>query len=301
MIGGMTKTPPPSVRYDDRTDYIGGAAVVAAHRAAAGARVTLSTVLGDDPLKEFILAELQKIGVECKAIIDHTRPTTHKNAFLCGDYRLLKVDTVDNRSISDSVVEKIAAQIAFTSAQAVVFSDFRHGIFNRRTIPELVAAVAKDAFRVADSQVANRWGNILDFHGFDLITPNEREARFALADQDSTIRPMGRELYKQAGCKVLILKLGERGVITFRAQGDAPRTFLTVDSFAGNVVDPVGAGDALLSYATLSLVATKSPVIASILGSVAAAIACERDGNNPIAPDEVVKKLDLIERQLHYT
>ena len=42
----------------------------------------------------------------------------------------------------------------------------------------------KNKFKVADSQVASRWGNITEFKNFDLITPNEREARFALADQD---------------------------------------------------------------------------------------------------------------------
>jgi len=296
MIGGMTKTPTPSVRYDDRTDYIGGAAIVAAHLAAAGARVTLSTVLGDDPLKEFILAELQKIGVECKAIIDHTRPTTHKNAFLCGDYRLLKVDTVDNRSISDSVVEKIAAQIAFTSAQAVVFSDFRHGIFNRRTIPELVAAVAKDAFRVADSQVASRWGNILDFKGFDLITPNEREARFALADQDTGVRPLAARLHAEADCRVLVLKLGDRGLLTCR-----PEDYVyVIDTFAERVVDAVGAGDALLAYATLSMVADGSDVVASILGSFAAAHECEVEGNLPVTTGDVLHKIDMVERRARY-
>ena len=73
----------------------------------------------------------------------------------------------------------------------MVFSDFRHGIFNRGTIPPLTAAIPPGAFRVADSQVASRWGNILEFQGFDLITPNEREARFALGDQDSVVRPLG--------------------------------------------------------------------------------------------------------------
>src|SRR5438445_4759146 len=249
MIGGMTKTPTPSARLHNRVDYVRGAAIVAAHLAAAGARVTLSTVLGDDSLKEFILAELQKIGVECKAIIDHTRPTTHKNAFLCGDYRLLKVDTVDNRSISDSVVEKITAQIAFTPAQAVVFSDFRHGIFNRRTIPELVAAVPKDAYRVADSQVASRWGNILDFKGFDLITPNEREARFALADQDTGGRPLAARPHAEADCAVILLRLGDRGLLTCR-----PEDYVyVIDTFAERVVDAVGAGGAPLAYATLSV------------------------------------------------
>ena len=49
---------------------------------------------------------------------------------------------------------------------------------------------------MADSQVASRWGNITDFKHFDLITPNEREARFALADQDSGIRPLAAALFQ---------------------------------------------------------------------------------------------------------
>jgi hypothetical protein len=72
-----------------------------------------------------------------------------------------------------------------------VFSDFRHGIFNRDTIPHLTKALPPKAFKVADSQVASRWGNILEFRGFDLITPNEREARFALGDQDLVVRRSG--------------------------------------------------------------------------------------------------------------
>ena len=148
--------------------------------------------------------------------------------------------------------------------------------------------------------MSNRWGNILEFQGFDLITPNEREARFALGDQDSTIRPLALDLYKKAGCKVLILKLGERGVFTYRAPSPEVRSFFTVDTFADKVVDAVGAGDALLAYATLSMVATKSNVIGSLLGSLAAAVACERDGNNPIAPEDVLKKLNALEKRSRF-
>ncbi len=296
MIGGMTKTPTPSVRFDGRTDYIGGAAIVAAHLSAAGARVTFSTVLGDDPLKDFVLTELGKAGVECKAFIDPTRPTTHKNAFACGDYRLLKVDTVDNRSISDAIVEKVAAQIAFTPAQAVVFSDFRHGVFNRRTIPELVGAIPPGAYRVADSQVASRWGNVLDFKGFDLITPNEREARFALADQDTGVRWLAGHLHAEAQCRVLMLKLGDRGILTARP-GDQ---LYGIDAFTGRVVDPVGAGDALLAYATLALVTDGSDVVASILGSFAAARECEAEGNLPVTPAEILRRIDMVEARARY-
>jgi cytidyltransferase-like protein len=301
MIGGLTKTPTPSVRFDSRADFVGGAAVVAKHLRAAGAEVTFSTVLGDDALKDFVLEDLVSAGVKVMPIVDHARPTTHKNAFVCDDYRLLKVDTLDNRSITDAQMEQIARNMAQTPSRAVVFSDFRHGIFNRRTIPGLTAAIPGGTFRVADSQVASRWGNILEFKGFDLITPNEREARFALADQDTGVRPLAAKLHEDAECKTAILKLGGRGVLTCRAGRERdPRTFFVVDSFVERVVDAVGAGDALLAYATLSLLVDPSEVAASVLGSLSAARECEAEGNVPIGPDDVLHKLQGIEKRVRF-
>jgi sugar/nucleoside kinase (ribokinase family) len=257
--------------------------------------------LGDDALRDFVLEELGRLGVECRAVIDRTRPTTHKNTFICGDYRLLRVDTVDNRSISDAVAERITEQIASTQASAVVVSDFRHGVFNRRTVPRFVAAIPEGVFRVADSQVASRWGNILDFKGFDLITPNEREARFSLADQDTGVRPLAAQIHGAAQCKVLILKLGDRGVLTCRS-GDYVdyRSFFVIDSFAEKVVDSVGAGDALLAYATLAMVTHGSDVVASILGTFAAALECEVEGNAPIGTADILRKIEAVERQARY-
>ena len=300
LVGGTAKTPTFSVKHEREVNFPGGAAVVAKHLREAGAEVVFSTVLGDDALKEFVLEDLEASGIECHPVIDPTRPTTQKNAFITNGYRMLKVDKLDNRPISEHEVNALKDELAKHKVDVVVFSDFRHGIFNKVTIPQLSEAIPAGATRVADSQVANRWGNILEFQDFDLITPNEREARFALGDQDSTVRPMALDLYKKAGCKLLILKLGERGMITYRAPSHEVRAFFTVDSFADRVVDAVGAGDALLSYAALSMVATKSNVIGSILGALAAAVACEHDGNNPVKPDDVLKKLNALEKRSRF-
>jgi len=301
MVGGMTKTPTPSVRFDDRQDFVVGAAIVATHLSAAGADVTLSTVLGEDSLRDFVLEGLDRAGVRVKPIIDRTRPTTHKNAFVCGDYRLLKVDTLDNRSISDHIVATLADQIERTPADAVVFSDFRHGMFNRRTIPRLIEAMPSGVFRVADSQVASRWGNILEFQGFDLITPNEREARFSMADQDTGVRPLAAQLHEQSGSRTVMLKLGDRGVLTVRpGKGNDLRSFFVVDSFAERVVDAVGAGDALLAYATLAMVADGSEVISTVLGSVAAALECEIDGNLPVSRSDIAERLQAVEKRANF-
>ncbi|MBM3556470.1 MAG: adenylyltransferase/cytidyltransferase family protein, partial [Alphaproteobacteria bacterium] len=273
VIGGMTKTPTISVRFEHKTDYVGGAGVVAKHLRAAGADVTFSTVLGNDAHKDFVLKDLRDAGITVLPVIDQTRPTTNKNAIIAGGYRMLKVDTLDNRSISEKIVGQFRHALGKIKVDGVVLSDFRHGIFNRTTIPQLIASIPEGVFRVADSQVASRWGNILDFEGFDLITPNEREARFSLGDQDSVVRPLALELFRRSKSKTLILKLGERGIITYRSSAtDDHRAFLTVDSFADHVVDAVGAGDSLLAYATLAMIATGNEVIASVLGSFAAGI-----------------------------
>jgi bifunctional ADP-heptose synthase (sugar kinase/adenylyltransferase) len=301
MIGGQTKTPTMSVLYERRVDYVGGAGIVAKHLIAAGAKVTFSTVMGDDALKNFAVDDMRAAGIDVRAVIDPTRPTVNKNAIVVGGYRLLKIDTLDNRSISDHILASIANAVRSTPADAVVYSDFRHGLFNRRTIPELIQAIPPGVFRVADSQVASRWGNITEFTDFDMITPNEREARFALADQDSGIRPLASGLYDAARCKLLILKLGERGVLACRdSDHESLDSFFVIDSFVDRLVDAVGAGDALLAYSTLAMLISKSDAVSTILGALAAACECECDGNVPVTPDNVRAKIADVERQMNF-
>ena len=96
-----------------------------------------------------------------------------------------------------------------------------------------------------------------------------------------------------------MLKLGARGMMTFRASNveEDRRSFFSVDSLAREtVVDPVGSGDALLAYATLCQVATGSEVIASIIGTVAAGLECEFEGNIPVTPDLVIERLNELEK-----
>ena len=299
LIGGNTKTPTPSVLFQEKNDYIGGAGIVAKHLKSAGANVTFTTILGNDSLKNFVISELKKSKITLNTIIDDTRPTTNKNTILSDTYKLLKIDKVDNQPISEKNLNKIKSFVKKIKCDAIIFSDFRHGIFNKTSIPELIGSIKKGIFKVADSQVATRWGNITDFKEFDLITPNEKEARFSLADQDSSISVLTRELVKHTKFKNLILKLGERGVVSVINKGVQSKA-ITLPSFANNVVDSTGTGDALLAYATLSLIATKSLLIASILGSVAAACACENDRNIEVKPEQIADKLNSLQRESSY-
>ena len=299
LIGGNLKTPTPSLHFLNKTNYIGGAAIVAKHIRSTGAQVCFTTVLGNDNLKNFVIKDLKKAGIQVNAIIDKTRPTTNKNTIVCKEYKMLKIDNLDNHPISEKITKKISKLIKKEKKDIVIFSDFRHGIFNKTNIPIFNKSIGKNSLKVADSQVATRWGNILDFKDFDLITPNEREVRFSLADQDSNLSELTRNLIKQAKFKNLLLKLGEKGLFAQKYLEKQEYSF-TIPSFVKNLNDAVGAGDALLSYASLSLLTSKSLVVAAILGSFAAACSCEVNGNEVIKPEAILLKMSEIENSLKY-
>jgi rfaE bifunctional protein kinase chain/domain len=302
FIGSNAKTPTFSVKYIKNNDYVGGAGVVAKHLKAAGAKVTFCSILGDDKLSKFVKQDLKKNKIKTIFFSEKNRPTTNKKVYIAQNYRLLKVDTLDNTPINDDLVSKISGTLKKINNGTVVFSDFRHGIFNKSSIQKLISSINKKLLKVGDSQIASRWGNILDFKDFDLITPNEKEARFALGDQDSAIRPLASKLYEKANCKSLILTLGQRGILTIRKKRDKndTRAFFSIDSFAENVLDPVGCGDSLLSYSSLAYKVTKNDVISSIIGILASAIEAEINGNLPVKNSDIKKKLKQIENKFQY-
>ena len=111
---------------------------------------------------------------------------------------------------------------------------------------------------------------------------------------------LAAKIFDNSKCKNLILKLGQRGILVClnNKHENSNNTFF-LDSFAENVIDPVGSGDALLSYATMSMIVSKCKITSSIIGLLAAACECEKDGNIPITKEDIMIKLDKIKSHLN--
>ena len=204
---------------------------------------------------------------------------------------MLKVNDVSNHPINNLSLNKIKKKLKKNNYDILIVSDYRHGIFNKQSCSEIIKSVNKKAFKVADSQVASRWGNILDFKGFDLITPTEQEARYSLFEQDLTIRALADKLMKDSKSKNIILKIGERGLI---ALGKNKPEYITLDPFVDNLKDAKGAGDALLAYSSAALFKERSLILASIIGIIAASCKCETKGNLPLKINEIISKINKI-------
>ena len=298
ILGQTTKTPTFSIKKNLEKTFVGGAGVVAKHIKNLGSKVIISSMIGKDSSGKYLEKDLKNNDIKSNLIVDETRNTTVKERFWGDDYKLLQVDLVDNHPISEAVENKFIKHIKSTKSDGIIFSDFRHGIFNPVSIRKFTQNINKKVIKIADSQVSNRWGNILDFKNFVLILPTEQEARFSLADQDSGVRQLGTKLYLESKAKYLIMKLGEKGIISFRDEAVNPRDFFPIDSFVKNLEDGLGAGDALLAASSLALIVSKNIIVSSILGNCAAALACEKKGNDPISQKELLSKIDSIEKEI---
>ena len=144
LLGATAKSPTFSVRHDRTDVFAGGAAVVAKHVRSTGADVTFSTVVGDDSLKDFVLNDLETAGVVCRPFIDRTRPTTHKERFIADGHKLLQVDRVDNRPVSeraldvpeDRLARRRGARSSSSATSATASSTDRRSVGSSRRSPE---------------------------------------------------------------------------------------------------------------------------------------------------------------------
>src|SRR5207302_11510797 len=86
----------------------------------------------------------------------------------------------------------------------------------------------------------------------------------------------------------------KQGLVTFdRGEGQAGERLRSeyLPALAGQAVDPLGCGDALLATATLALAAGGSLHAAAFLGSVAAALEAQKLGNQPVSTEQLLSQL----------
>ena len=89
--------------------------------------------------------------------------------------------------------------------------------------------------------------------------------------------------------------MGNKGVLCLK---NKTKKYFSIDSFAEKIIDPVGSGDALLSYAATIFFLSRSLEISSFIGSVAAACVCEKEGNEPVLVSDLIDKLEYIKKQI---
>ena len=144
----------------------------------------------------------------------------------------------------------------------------------------------------ADSQSSSQMGDISRFHGMNLLTPTEREARISTRNREDGLIVLAEQLRQQSSAHNILLKLGEEGLIIHTSNNKASG-WLTdrVNALNTSAKDVAGAGDSLLITSAMTLASGGSIWEAACLGSLAAAIQVGKVGNMPLHMDELLRDL----------
>jgi len=284
-IGMRAEAPVVVVRELAKRNFIGAAAVVAAHIRALGAKVDLVSVVGNDNTGDLVQEELQSQGIGNALTRDASRPTTFKKRYMVENQKLFRVSRLEQHNLDGQIEDQLIANLQELApyAQGIVVSDFVYGVVTPRVL-EVVQELAKShgLMLFGDLQCSSQVGSISRFHNYSLLCPNERELRMALQDKDSGLESLSQQLIATTKCKRLIVKLAAEGFIAYDRGRDGKILSQAFPALSVNPLDVAGAGDSVLAVLATGLASRQAMMPTAALACCMAALAVETMGNTPI-------------------
>jgi rfaE bifunctional protein kinase chain/domain len=276
--------------------FIGGAGIVALHARGLGADVQFFSVTGKDEIAKYAKTKLESLGVNTHLFQDESRPTTLKQRFRARQKTLLRVSHLRQHSISVEIRERFYKEISdiLAGIDLVIFSDFNYGCLPQ-TLVDQVASICeqKGIMMVADSQSSSQVGDVSRFKKMTLVTPTEREARFAVHDFESGLVVLAEKLKKKSVANNVIITLGEEGVL-IHAETEKESDWLTdrLPAFNTAPKDASGAGDSFLTCTSMAMAVGADIWKSAYLGSLAAACQVGHIGNIPLTPKDIKSEIN---------
>ena len=294
--GVAGESPIMTLRPAEHRHYDGGAAVIARHAAALGARPVLVTAMGDDEASERMRHRLGAEGVEVRGVAMRAR-LPEKQRFLVGAQKVMKVDLVDPIALDAGAQDRLIAEAVEAAGaggcDAAILADFGLGLLTPAVTQRLSAALRPVAGVLA-GDVSGRRSSLAEMRGLDLVCPSEGELRDAIGAHGEGLPAAVWRLLDETGVRSAIVTLGAEGLIAFgrlEAGGDGSGWQRRVrgehvPALTPHAVDELGCGDALLASATLALASGASLLAAGLIGAAAASVEARRLGNIPVGTTE---------------
>jgi rfaE bifunctional protein kinase chain/domain len=299
-VGMSNEAPVIVVKELEARNYLGGAAIVAAHVAALQAQATFLSVNGGDENAEFVESTLKDLGVKTQFIEDQSRPTTFKIRYMVENQKLFRVSRLKEHSISKEK-EELAIKIIRERAKevdSILVCDFVYGMITSRIV-DVIHEVSQehDVKLFGDLQCSSQVGSVTKFKQFTLLCPTEKEVRIALRNQDDGVEYIANLLINETQTENLVITLGADGLIAYMqgADGNIVRR-QHFPALSVNPVDVTGAGDSLLAAVSVAMTLGMNLMEACALACCVSALTVQTVGNTPISID-VLKQ--FIERRFH--
>ncbi|MDY0076716.1 MAG: bifunctional ADP-heptose synthase [Bacteroidales bacterium] len=282
------EAPVPVVAVSKRSERLGGAANVALNIKAMGAEAILCSVLGDDRRGSSFIELLREHNMPVNGLLtSKKRRTTTKYRIIGNNVQMLRVDEEDIHDLDAEETKELLAQftqiIENEKIDAIILQDYNKGVLTKKVIETVIKKARAKHIPVS---VDPKKKNFLAYKNATFFKPNLKELKEGLniSLKDSSIAAITEAismLQEQLTADYVMTTLSERGVL-IRYTEDQQIKATHIPAHQRSIADVSGAGDTVISVATLCLALEQQADDIAALSNLAGGIVCEEVGVVPI-------------------
>ena len=290
------EAPVPVVHISRREMRPGGAANVAINIKALGAKPILCSVTGDDDGGTEFTQLLEKENISSEGILKiKGRKSTIKTRVIGNNHQLLRVDDETIEDLSDATadlfIQKCNSLIEKEKPDVIIFEDYDKGVLTSAVI-ESISQIA--LIHEIPVTVDPKKKNFSSYKNVTLFKPNLHELKSGLGINIETcdtnsLKSAVNVLLTLRNIKMVMVTLSESGV--FIASADDG---IMIPAHVRNISDVSGAGDTVISVASLCVALNLPKEIIAGLANLAGGLVCERIGVVPVDKKRLIEEVEKI-------
>ncbi|MBQ7735410.1 MAG: hypothetical protein IJT61_05710 [Bacteroidales bacterium] len=290
------EAPVPIVDICNRYYRLGGAANVALNLRSLTATPILCSVIGNDEKGDLFSRLMAEKQLDTSSLIpSENRKTTIKYRVVGNRLQMLRIDEEDRHPLNEreetaylSAIKKI---IENQKIDAIIFEDYDKGVLTEEVIRTVVGWAKERGVIVT---VDPKKMNFNHYQGVTLFKPNLKELWEGVnaAPDDISEDGIHRVMESFASDNAIDLvftTLSEKGVALYDRRNN---DFYTQPAYLRKISDVSGAGDTVISVATLCLSVGLTAIQTAQIANLAGGIVCEHSGVVPVPIQQMEAEIE---------
>ena len=282
------EAPVPVVEVKKHENRLGGAANVALNLKALGANPILCSVIGTGEIGVLFEKLMKESNLSTEGILStNKRKTTIKTRVIAENKHQLRIDEEETSPI-EQVEEFLKLTISLINdIDVIILQDYNKGVLATEIIERVIDSANKKGIpTIVDPKKLN----FNSYKNCTIFKPNLAEIKTGMkvdfdANNIAEIEKTTSELRKKLSAKGVLLTLSEKGICI-----NSEKEFKYTPAFKRNIIDVSGAGDTVISVASLCLASKMDYTDLSVLSSLAGGLVCEKVGVMPINKEKLLEQ-----------
>ncbi len=290
------EAPVPIVSLTKQEQRLGGAANVALNLQSLGAEPILCSVIGDDADGFLLKKIVRDLNMSDMGLVNsNSRVTTVKTRVIGNNQHLLRIDAEDIHPLLNTeeslLLENIEKLIREQAIDAIILEDYNKGVLTPKVIQGVIKLAKQNEI---PTTVDPKKDNFLAYTGVTLFKPNFKELKEGVGVQfdyedKAAFRQAIATLEHELKNEITFVTLSEYGVFIKNENEQH-----LIPAHIRNIADVSGAGDTVISVATLCLTAGCSLKTIASLANLAGGLVCEKSGVVSIEPQQLIDECEGI-------